>query len=215
MHTTEVSIEYDILKENAAIARKNRHLLERFNIKAFNIMGAIGSGKTLLIENTIKKLDKLRVGVIAGDVVASIDAARFEKLGIPVIGLNTGKECHLNAHLVEHALKSLPLHSLDILFIENVGNLICPTDYDLGEHIRVVMVSVSEGDDIVEKHPLIFRTADIIIINKIDIAEAVDADPEKMLEDARTLNPKVKALKMSLKTGEGFEEWMCFVNKSL
>lgn len=213
MHTTEVSIEYDILKENAEIARKNRNILEKFNIIAFNIMGAIGSGKSLLIEKTIKRLDKHRAGVIAGDVVARIDAARFEKLGIPVIGLNTGKECHLSAHLVKHGLESLPLNSLDILFIENVGNLICPTDYELGEHKRVVIVSVSEGDDIIEKHPLIFSTAHLIIINKIDIAEAVNVDPDKMLKDACAINPS--ALKMSLKTDQGFDTWIEFVKNSI
>jgi hydrogenase nickel incorporation protein HypB len=215
MHTTEVSIEYDILKENSEIARKNRENLEKFNITAFNIMGAIGSGKTLLIEKTIERLgNEYRIGAIAGDVVARIDAARFEKHGIPTVGLNTGKECHLDAHLVEHGLLELPLDSLDILFIENVGNLICPTDYELGEHKRVVVVSVTEGDDIVEKHPLIFSTADLIIVNKVDIAEAVNADADKMVNDARTINPRIEVLKMSLKNGEGFGEWIDFVKQS-
>jgi len=179
-------------------------------------MGAIGSGKTLLIEKTFMKLgNKYRIGAIAGDVIARIDAARFEKYGVPTVGLNTGKACHLDAHLVEHGLEQLPLGSLDLLFIENVGNLICPTDYELGEHKRVVIVSVSEGDDIVEKHPLIFNTADLIIVNKIDIAEAVSADADKMVRDARIINPRIDVLKMSLKTGEGFEDWMVFLEKSI
>ncbi|HEY9205554.1 MAG TPA: hydrogenase nickel incorporation protein HypB [Candidatus Methanoperedens sp.] len=217
MHTTgEVSLNYDVLGANAEIARNNRKILERHGITAFNVMGAIGSGKTLLIEKTIQKLgDKYRIGAIAGDVIARIDAARFEKYGIPTIGLNTGKECHLDAHLVEHGLSELPLDSLDLLFIENVGNLICPTDYELGEHERVVVVSVSEGDDIVEKHPLIFSTADLIIVNKIDIAEAVNADADKMVKDARIINPRIDVLKMSLKTGEGFDMWIDFVKKSI
>lgn len=217
MHTIEeISIGYDVLKENAAIARKNRDLLEKHRLTTFNIMGAIGSGKTLLIEKTIARLgQEYRIGVIAGDVIARIDAARFEKLGIPTVGLNTGKECHLDAHLVEHGLESLPLDALDILFIENVGNLICPADYELGEHKRVVMVSVSEGDDIVEKHPLIFSTADLIIVNKIDIAEAVDADADKMAGDARIIHPRIDVLQMSLKTGKGFDEWLDFVRKSM
>ncbi len=215
MHTTEISIEYDILKENSEIASKNRKNLEKFGITAFNIMGAIGSGKTLLIEKTIERLgSEYRIGAIAGDVVARIDAARFERHGIPTVGLNTGKECHLDAHLIEHGLLELPLDSLDILFIENVGNLICPTDYELGEHKRVVVVSVSEGDDIVEKHPLIFSTADLIIVNKVDIAEAVNADADKMVNDARAINPRINVLKMSLKTGGGFESWIDFVKKS-
>ncbi len=216
MHTTEeLAIGYDVLKANAGIARSNRDTLKKHGVIAFNIMGAIGSGKTLLIEKTIQELgSRYRIGAIAGDVIARIDAARFEKYGIPTVGLNTGKECHLDAHLVEHGLGDLPLDSLDLLFIENVGNLICPTDYELGEHKRVVVVSVSEGDDIVEKHPLIFSTADLIIVNKIDIAEAVSADADKMVQDARTINPRIDVLKMSLKTGEGFPGWVDFVEKS-
>lgn len=217
MHTTEeVTIGYDILAANRKLAQNNRKTLDKSEVTAFNIMGAIGSGKTLLVEKTIAALgNRWRIGAIAGDVVASLDASRFEKLGIPVIGLNTGKECHLDAHLVEHGLQKLPLDALDILFIENVGNLICPADYELGEHKRVVIVSVSEGDDIVEKHPLIFSTADLIIVNKIDIAEAVNADADKMVRDARIINPRIDVLKMSLKTGEGFDEWVDFVKKSL
>jgi hydrogenase nickel incorporation protein HypB len=216
MHTTEeIEVRIDVLEVNNEIARKTRSKLDHFGVTAFNIMGAIGSGKTLLIEKTIEKLGKeYRIGAIAGDVVAKIDAARFEKFGIPTVGLNTGKECHLDAHLVEHGLMSLPLRSLDILFIENVGNLICPTDYELGEHKRIVIVSVSEGDDIVEKHPLIFATADLIIVNKIDIAEAVNADADKMVRDACIINPRIDVLKMSLKTGEGFEDWIDFVKRS-
>jgi hydrogenase nickel incorporation protein HypB len=215
MHTEEVAIGYDVLLANAKIARANRNTLDRSGIIAFNIMGAIGSGKTLLVEKTIERIGtRHRIGAIAGDVVASLDAARFEKFKIPVIGLNTGKECHLDAHLVEHGLLKLPLESLDILFIENVGNLICPADYELGEHKRIVIVSVSEGDDIVEKHPLIFSTADLIIVNKIDIARAVDADADKMVKDAKMINPRIDVLKMSLKTGEGFDEWIDFVMKS-
>lgn len=216
MHTTEVPIGYDVLAVNAGLARSNRSNLDKHGITAFNIMGAIGSGKTLLIEKTIERLGKnRRIGAIAGDVVARIDAVRFEKYGIPTIGLNTGKECHLDAHLVEHGLLELPLDSLDILFIENVGNLICPSDYELGEHKRVVVVSVSEGDDIVEKHPVIFSTADLIIVNKIDIADAVNADADKMVKDARLINPRIDVLKMSLKTGEGFEKWIGFVKRCI
>lgn len=212
----EIYVEYDILKKNKEIAGKNRALLDKHKVTAFNIMGAIGSGKTLLIEKTIERIGSIyKIGAIAGDVVARIDAARFERYGIPTVGLNTGKECHLDAHLVEHGLEELPLNAIDILFIENVGNLICPADYELGEHKRVVIVSVSEGDDIVEKHPVIFTTADLIIVNKVDIAQAVNADADKMLKDARIINPRINVLKMSLKTGEGFEEWIDFVRRSM
>ena len=217
MHTTgEIDVGYDVLEVNRELAHENRHRLDEHGVTGFNIMGAIGSGKTLLIEKTIERIGKqYGIGVIAGDVVASIDTARFKKHGVPAIGLNTGKECHLDAHLVGLGFSDLPLGELDIIFIENVGNLICPTDYELGEHKRVVVVSVSEGDDIVEKHPLIFSNADLVIVNKIDIAEAVDADADKMVKDAREINPAIDVLKMSLKTGEGFGEWIGFVGKSM
>jgi hydrogenase nickel incorporation protein HypB len=125
---------------------------------------------------------------------------------VPVVGLNTGKECHLDAHLVENALGDLPLKDMDLLFIENVGNLICPVDFDLGSHMRMVVISVSEGDDTVEKHPLIFQDADLVIINKVDIAEAVGADAEKMVHDVQHINPEVKVIKSSLKIGDGLDE---------
>ncbi|HID26752.1 MAG TPA: hydrogenase nickel incorporation protein HypB, partial [Methanosarcinales archaeon] len=185
MHMT-INIEHDVLQANKEIAIQNNNLLNKYKVTAFNIMGAIGSGKTTLIELAIQKLSKkYKIGVIAGDIVARIDASRFEALGVPTIGMNTGKECHLDALMVEHALKKLPLRDLDLLFIENVGNLICPVDYILGEHKRVVMVSVSEGDDIVNKHHKIFKESDLAIINKIDIAEAVGVDADKMMQDAQ------------------------------
>lgn len=216
MHTTEIRVDYDVLKANRELARINRTTIERSGITAFNIMGAIGSGKTLLIEKTVLALGgSFRIGAIAGDVVARIDASRFEKLCIPTVGLNTGKECHLDAHLVEHGLSKLPLDELDILFIENVGNLICPADFELGEHKRIVVVSVTEGDDIVEKHPVIFSAADLIIVNKIDIADAVNADADKMVHDASTINPRIEVLKMSLKTGDGFDKWIEFIKRNI
>ena len=149
--------------------------------------------------------------------MASIDMARFLKHGAPAVGLNTGKECHLDAHLVEQEFSDLPIGELDIIFIENVGNLICPTDYRLGEHKRVVVVSVSEGDDIVEKHPLIVSNADLVIVNKIDIGEAVDADADadKMVKEVREINHAIDVLKMRLKTREGFGEWIGFIGKSM
>ncbi|MFQ6062900.1 MAG: hydrogenase nickel incorporation protein HypB [Methanosarcinales archaeon] len=213
MHNT-INIEHDVLQANKEIAIQNNNLLNKYKVTAFNIMGAIGSGKTTLIEFAIQKLHKkYNIGVIAGDIVASIDASRFEALGVPTIGMNTGKECHLDAHLIEHALKKLPLRDLDFLFIENVGNLICPVDYILGEHKRVVIVSVSEGDDIVNKHPMIFKESDLAIINKIDIAEAVGVDADKMMQDAQRINPNLKVLKTSKKTGEGIDKWIEFIQE--
>jgi len=201
----EVEIQHDIMVANKKLAQRNQRIFDKAGVFAVDFLGAIGSGKTSLIENLIEKMD-YKIGVIAGDVISKFDAGRFEKYGVPVVGLNTGKECHLDAHLVEHALPDLPLEDMDLLFIENVGNLICPVDFDLGSHIRMVVISVSEGDDTVEKHPLIFKDADIVVINKIDIAEAVGADENKMFADVLELNPDVVVIKSSLKTGEGLDE---------
>lgn len=201
----EVEIQHDIMVANKKLAQRNQRIFDKAGVFAIDVLGAIGSGKTSLIENLIDKMD-YKIGVIAGDVISKFDAGRFENHDVPVVGLNTGRECHLDAHLVEHALGDLPLEDLEILFIENVGNLICPVDFDLGSHIRMVVISVSEGDDTVEKHPLIFKDADIVVINKVDIAEAVGADENKMVDDVLKLNPGVVVIKSSLKTGEGLDE---------
>ena len=209
MHFTEVSIGTDLIQKNEELALKNKDLLDAHNVKAFNIMGAIGSGKTMLIEHAVERLkDRYRCAVFAGDVIARYDAERFEKKGILAVPVNTGKECHLDAHLVEHALEKVNLDTTDLLFIENVGNLVCPSDFVLGEHKRIVVVSVTEGDDTIAKHPMIFRISDAVIVNKIDIATFVDADPDKMIEDAKRINPKIDAIKTSCKTGEGLDKWI-------
>lgn len=201
----EVEIQHDIMVANKKLAQRNQKIFDKADLFAIDVLGAIGSGKTSLIETLIDKMDH-KIGVIAGDVISKFDAGRFENHNVPVVGLNTGKECHLDAHLVEHALHDLPLDDIEILFIENVGNLICPVDFDLGSHIRMVVISVSEGDDTVEKHPLIFKDADMVIINKVDIAEAVGADAEKMVDDVLKINPDVVVIKSSLKTGAGIDE---------
>ncbi len=208
MHRIEVDAEVDLLEENKRLAEENRKLLREKGVVTINVMGAIGSGKTLLIEKTISALKDYRVGAILGDVIAKDDYERVARHGVKAMPLNTGKECHLDAHLVHHALEEFDLDGIDVLFIENVGNLICPVDFDLGEDYRVVMVSVTEGDDVVGKHPEIFRLADVVIINKVALADAVGADVDKMFEDAKRLNPKAKIIKMDLKKGIGFDEWM-------
>jgi hydrogenase nickel incorporation protein HypB len=209
MHFTEVSIGTDLIQRNEELALINKDLLDAHNVKAFNIMGAIGSGKTMLIEHAVERLkDTYTCAVFAGDVIAKYDAERFEKKGILAVPVNTGKECHLDAHLVGHALEKVNLDTIDLLFIENVGNLVCPSDFVLGEHKRIVVVSVTEGDDTIAKHPMIFRISDAVIVNKIDIAKFVDADPDKMIGDAKRINPKIDAVKTSCKTGEGLDKWI-------
>lgn len=203
----KISIEEDIIETEKKLGLENRRRFDRAGVKAFNVMGAIGSGKTSLIEIAIEQLKAdYRIAVIAGDVIAEFDAERFRKHDVTVIPTNTGKECHLDAHLVQDALEQLELDDIDLLFIENVGNLICPSDFYLGEQQRVIVVSVSEGDDIVAKHPVIFKAADVAIINKVDIARFVDADADKMVNDALQNLPL--AFQTSVRTGFGIERWI-------
>ena len=207
MHkVADIEVQKNIMDANRKLADRNKKNLEDKDIFCIDFVGAIGSGKTSLIEDIIENTD-YNIGVIAGD------AGRIEKHDVPVVGLNTGRECHLDAHLVSHGLGDLPLDDIDLLIIENVGNLICPVDFDLGTHMRIVVVSVTEGDDTVEKHPLIFKGSDLVIINKIDLADAVGADADKMVADAKKLNPDVEIIKSSLKEGIGLQEIIDAISK--
>lgn len=203
-----VDLEKDILAENRRIANENSELLKSHGITAFDFLGAIGSGKTLIIEKLIEHLRAKgkRAGVIAGDVSGDDDYQRFVKHGVPAVNINTGKECHLDAHLVDHALEDLPLDKLDYLFIENVGNLVCPVDFPVGSHKRIVVISVTEGDDMVRKHPPIFAFSDVIIINKVDLSEAMEVDPKVLERDARRTNPGAKIIMMDARRGKGMDE---------
>lgn len=209
----DIEVQHDIMLANRKLAKRNQKKLDDSNVFSVDFLGAIGSGKTTLIECLVDSMDE-KIGVIAGDVLSKFDAGRIEKHNVPVVGLNTGKECHLDAHLVEHALDDFKLDDLDFLFIENVGNLICPVDFDLGSHIRVVVISATEGDDTVEKHPLIFKDADLVVINKIDIADAVGADVDKMENDAKKLNPDATVIKTSLKNEIGLDKVIDFLIKA-
>lgn len=209
----DVEVEKNIMDANKKLAHKNLHKLEDNGIFCVDFVGAIGSGKTTLIEEIIDNTD-YKIGVLAGDVISKFDAGRIEKHNVPVVGLNTGKECHLDAHLVGHGLADLPLDDLDMVIIENVGNLICPVDFDLGSHLRIVVVSVTEGDDTVEKHPIIFQTSDVVVINKIDLADAVGADADKMVADAQKLNPNVKVIKSNLKESVGLDEIIAVIEEA-
>ncbi len=210
MHVIDMG--HDVYKANDKVAEKNKKKLDKYQVFSVNIMGAIGSGKTTLIEEVIRQLkDKYKIAVIAGDVIAEMDSSRFRKLDVPTIPVNTGKECHLDAKLVEKALDEIDLNNTDLLLIENVGNLICPVDFKLGEHLRVVIVSVTEGDDIILKHPMIFKTSDLAVINKVDIAHAVDVDAEKMRDDILSLNPNVPVILTSKHDWESLETWISFI----
>jgi len=201
--------EEAILEKNNKIASENRALLEKYGVTALDVLGAVGSGKTTIIENLVKQLaSKYRIAMIAGDVISTIDADRVRSYGVATVQVNTGKECHLDANLVRKALKRLNLEELDLIFIENVGNLICPAEFDLGAHKRMVVVSVTEGEYMVVKHPFIFQASQVAVINKIDLAKAMGVNPDKLAEEAKRINPKIKTVKTCAKTGEGINKLM-------
>ena len=205
MHHIDVRIEKDIYDVNTTIAGHNAEHLREHGVRAFDLLGAIGSGKTALIERLVPLLVRVgkRAGAIAGDVYGDDDFKRIKALGIPAYNANTGKECHLDAHLVEHAIDHLPLDEIDVLFIENVGNMVCPTDFKLGAEKRIVIVSSTEGDDVVNKHPMMFRDCMIGVINKVDLALLVGANLDRMESDMHRYNPGMKVFRTNLKTGDG------------
>lgn len=208
MHHVDVHMEAEIYGANNRLAEHNAEHFKAHNVRAFDLLGAIGSGKTSLIEKIVPEL-KSRGKVsaaIAGDVYGDDDFQRIIKTGIISFNANTGKECHLDAHLVHHALDHMDLDDVDIVFIENVGNMVCPTDFKLGAEKRIVVISTTEGDDVVNKHPMMFRDCQIAIINKVDLAEAVGCNVERMIQDIKRYNPEMLIIKTNLKKGEGVKE---------
>jgi len=203
----DIELEEDLLKANEELARKNRELLKKHGITAIDVMGAIGSGKTTLIEKLVQALTKkYRIAVFKGDLTTTIDAELIGRHGVEVVAINTGKECHLDANLVGKALQKINLDGIDLLFIENVGNLICPADFALGSQKRIVVVSVTEGPYMVVKHPFIFMDADVAVINKKDLAQAMGVGTEKLKADVKEINPNVKVVATNSRSGEGIKE---------
>jgi len=205
MHKIELGMGKDIYEANRKIAEEIRELLDEKGIISIDFMGSIGSGKTLIIEKLIEELRDKKIGVIVGDVTGDDDYKRIKKYGVDVVNINTGKECHLDAHIVEHAMEDLDLDNIEILFIENIGNLVCPADFELGSHKRGVVISVTEGDDMVRKHPLIFQISDFIVINKIDLVPYMDIDLDKILKDIENIAPR-KVFLTNAKAAEGIKE---------
>jgi len=205
MHKIDMEMGKDIYEVNRKIAQEINRLFDEKGVKAIDFMGSIGSGKTLIIERLIEILNDRKIGVIVGDVSGDDDYKRIKKYGVQVVNINTGKECHLDAHLVEHAIEEINLNEIDILFIENIGNLVCPADFDLGTHKRGVVISITEGDDMVRKHPLIFQISDFIIINKIDLLPYMDVEIDKVLKDIEKIAPK-KVFLTDAKSGKGIKE---------
>ena len=208
----KIRVVEDILSANERLAEENARLLADSSVLAVNVMASPGAGKTSLIVQTIDNIrDQLRIGVIEGDIASRVDADTIEALGIPVVQINTGGTCHLDANMVQGALNQLPLGDLDLLFIENVGNLICPTDFALGEALKVMVASVPEGDDKPYKYPGMFAAVDAIVINKIDLLPYVQFDLEGFRRLVVGLNTDVQVFEVSCKTGEGVEAWADWV----
>ncbi len=207
-HKKEIQLEIDVLSQNNLIAERNRGFLEALEITSLNLVSSPGSGKTSLLEKTIKEMKGDRkLYIIEGDQQTTNDADRINAAGAPVIQVNTGNGCHLDAEMVNHAIKELKPEKGSILFIENVGNLVCPSLFDLGESKRVVIMSVTEGDDKPLKYPTMFESSQLCIINKTDLLPYVDFDVEKSKEYAVRVNPNLEFIELSVKTGEGMEEW--------
>ena len=211
-----ITIGEDILGANKEKAQGNRKRLDRHGILAINIMSSPGAGKTSLIMNTIKKLKpKVRIAVIEGDVASSIDAEKVHELGVAAVQINTAGGCHLDANMIENALNNLPLEEIDLLLIENVGNLICPVEFALGEHGRVLISSLPEGDDKPYKYPAMFADADVVLLNKIDLKPYLDFNIDGFQKTVTGLNPDVRIFPVSGKTGEGLEPWFSWLEAGI
>lgn len=201
-----------ILDANDKQAQENREHFDRYNILSINLMSSPGSGKTTLLEKTIDLLkDKYNIGVIEGDLETNKDAERIKAKGAPAFQITTGQACHLDAFMVHEGIHNLPIENLDIVFVENVGNLVCPAVYDIGTHINVVLLSVPEGDDKPAKYPVMFKSADLVTITKIDLSEHFDFNKENVKREILKLNPKVDIIFLSSKTGEGFDKWVKYI----
>jgi len=209
-----LTIKEDILGINKEKAIKNRERLDRYHVLAINIMSSPGAGKTSLILQTINRLkSKTRVAVIEGDIASQIDADKVFQHGVPVIQINTAGGCHLDANMIEKALDNLPLEKIDLLLIENVGNLVCPAEFALGEHRKVMLLSMPEGDDKPHKYPLMFTETDVVLVNKVDLLPYLDFNIAAFNQVVNGLNPRSKIFPVSCKTGEGLEAWFSWLEK--
>jgi hydrogenase nickel incorporation protein HypB len=204
----KVKVVTRILEANDRIAIENRKLFDNAGVFVINLMSAPGAGKTSLIEQTIRQLkSSMAIGVIEGDIAGIDDAQRIERLGIPVVQINTGGACHLDANMIGEVIGDLQLKDLDLLIIENVGNLVCPAEFKVGENIKVMILSITEGDDKPLKYPLMFQESSALILNKTDLLLHTNADIDKIKKDSSSLNPSLKIFEVSCKTGEGISEW--------
>jgi hydrogenase nickel incorporation protein HypB len=208
----EIKVLKNILSANDAIAQQNRARFDQHGVLAVNIMSSPGAGKTSLILQTIRNLaPKMRIAVIEGDVASSVDAEKVHRAGVPAIQINTNGGCHLDANMIDNALHNLVLAEIDLLFVENVGNLICPAEFNLGEHRKVMLLSVPEGDDKPLKYPTMFADVDVVLVNKTDLLPYTDFDTAAFNRVVIGLNPDVKIFPVSCKTGEGLPAWFSWL----
>ncbi|MBN2542690.1 hydrogenase nickel incorporation protein HypB [bacterium] len=215
----EVKVLQNILQANDAFAEENRRFFREKRILVLNVMGSPGSGKTTLIEKTIRMLeDRYNFAVIEGDVASTIDADKLSKLDIPVAQINTepfGGACHLEANWIRQSTESFDLDKIDMIFIENVGNLVCPAEFDTGAHKNIVILSIPEGEDKPAKYPLMFRVSHAMVISKLDLIDAVGCDMELLHENLKKVNDGIIRFKVSSKSGEGFDDWLKWVQNEI
>lgn len=217
MHQTfDAAIELNLLHANQEGADHNRQHFDRFGITCLNLMSSPGAGKTVLLEKTLAALqNKLSMAVIEGDMTTQLDADRLRKYGVPVIPINTGRSCHLDSKMVAGGIHTLEdrynLRDIDLVLVENVGNLVCPAEFEVGEHAKVALLSVTEGEDKPLKYPVMFEQADCLLITKIDLAPYLDIDLQRITDNVRQMNPNVSIISVSAKTGEGLEVWFNWV----
>ena len=212
----EVKVMKNILGENEKIAEENRKLFRDKNIFVVNLMGSPGSGKTTLLEKTLSKLTKkFSVAVIEGDLFTARDAERIERQNVPVVQINTAGGCHLDAAMVRRAAESLDLDKIDLLIVENVGNLVCPAEFDVGENIKAVVLSITEGDDKPLKYPLIFKESAVAILNKIDLLPFTNFNLEQARADLSTIHPNIKIVETSCTKETGLDDWCNFISSQL
>ena len=204
----KIPVVKNILEANDRIAQENREIFDEKNLLVFNLMSSPGAGKTSLLEKTIDAIKKdLRIGVIEGDIQSSQDAERIGEKGIPVVQINTGGACHLDGNMIRDTFQGFDFDALDLLVVENVGNLVCPAEFKVGEDFKVMILSVTEGEDKPTKYPLMFRESKVLLINKIDLLPYVDCSVEKIKEEALKVNPHLTLFEISCKTEEGLDAW--------
>ena len=221
MHQTfDAILEMNLLHANQAGADHNREHFDEWGITCLNLMSSPGAGKTVLLEKTLAALkNQLKMAVIEGDMTTELDADRLRQYGVPVIAINTGRSCHLDSKMVAggiHRLKEdYNPQEFDLVFVENVGNLVCPAEFEVGEHAKVALLSITEGEDKPLKYPIMFQEADCLIITKLDLAPHLDIDLERLEANVRSMNPDVTIIALSAKTGEGLEAWLNWVKSQV